>query len=123
MNKSNQTEHTSPEITTSNPQSNRGHVPQLFPLGGVMIYHQVVQIIGHEGVASLLLRHATGDWGELCEHHQQLNHEAIKSGKRVVSVYKHASGTPICILTEGNRRSTLVFLEHQYPGPAAEDIR
>lgn len=67
----------------------------------------------------LLQRHATGDWGIVCEEDRQANDNAIRSGARILSVYFLPDETKIWLITdaedaEGDRQSTTFLLPEEY---------
>jgi hypothetical protein len=48
------------------------------------------------GVAALyLLRHGTGDWGELTPDDQEANERAVDIGERILSAYNLRRGTAL----------------------------
>ena len=61
----------------------------------------------------LLLRHAHGDWGELCREDKTANNEALKEGWRVMSAYT-VEGNTIWIITEADRSVTTALLPSEY---------
>jgi hypothetical protein len=64
--------------------------------------------------ASVLARHANGDWGELDEHDRRANEYALKHGLRVLSAYTLSSGEKIWIITEADRSTTTILLPEEY---------
>lgn len=64
-----------------------------------------------------LVRHATGDWGDLDPEDAKLNDAALTSGEdRIFSVYKR-DGIPdgkIWIITERDRSATTVLFPSEY---------
>lgn len=63
---------------------------------------------------TLLRRHATGDWGELCPEDQEANRLAVALGGRVLSAYTLADRVRIWIITEADRSATTLLLPEDY---------
>ncbi len=65
-------------------------------------------------------RHATGDWGMLCEEDKEANDEALQSGARILSAYFLADETKLWVITDavidgkGNRQATTLLLPEEY---------
>jgi hypothetical protein len=60
-----------------------------------------------------LVRHATGDWGELCAFDRRQNEIALREGLRVLSSYEVPAGR-IWIITEADRSVTTILLPEDY---------
>jgi hypothetical protein len=67
-------------------------------------------------MARALLRHRSGDYGDLCEEDCKVNEEALKHGGRIFSSYKTADGVKFWIITEGEGSGivTTVLLPSEY---------
>ncbi len=66
-----------------------------------------------------LCRHASGDWGLVCEEDKEANNEALKSGARLLSTYFLPDETKLWIITDaedemGNRQATTFLLPEEY---------
>jgi hypothetical protein len=66
-----------------------------------------------------LIRHVTGDWGDLDEEDQSLNDSAVSDGSRILSAYQTSKGERIWIVTEaaddqGHRSSSTMLLPREY---------
>jgi len=66
-----------------------------------------------------LRRHASGDWGIVCEEDKEANNEALKSGARLLSAYFLPDETKLWIITDaeddkGNRQATTFLLPEEY---------
>jgi hypothetical protein len=59
-------------------------------------------------------RHASGDWGDLCEEDKAHNDYAIENGERVFSSYNYNEGTKIWIITEWDRSATTILFPEEY---------
>lgn len=67
-----------------------------------------------EGPEAYIVRHARGDWGDVCETDVKLNDEALERGERVLSSYELSDGTEIWIITEWDRSATTLLLPREY---------
>lgn len=90
----------------------------LFNLGQIAINRIVLNrmndnpMFGQEvGVA--FQRHASGDWGNLCEEDKQMNDEGLKGDGRLFSVYDTSQGK-IWIITERDRSATTILFPNEY---------
>ena len=63
---------------------------------------------------TLLRRHATGDWGDLCSEDMEANRLALALGRRVLSVYTLAEGILVWVITEADRSATTLLLPEDY---------
>jgi len=79
---------------------------------------KVLELLAAEGVIgaspeTLIMRHASGDWGELDAHDRAVNERALRHGWRVVSAYHFCGGTVrIWIITDGG--TTTILLPEEY---------
>jgi hypothetical protein len=62
---------------------------------------------------NFLVRHATGDWGELCTFDRRQNEIAVREGYRVLSSYDVLAGR-VWIITEADRSVTTILLPEEY---------
>jgi hypothetical protein len=67
----------------------------------------------------LLRRHASCDWGIVCQEDRVANNDALKTGGRLLSAYFLADETKIWIITDaedgqGQRRATTFLLPEEY---------
>ncbi len=83
----------------------------LFPPG------QVVATQGALGLGINLLpylvRHLTGDWGDLGDFDRQQNDLALREGDRIFSAYETQAGR-LWIITEWDRSATTFLLPDEY---------
>ena len=61
-----------------------------------------------------LIRHAQGDWGDLCQEDKESNEYALKNGERLLSAYKLRDGEKIWIITEWDRSVTTILFPSDY---------
>lgn len=72
-----------------------------------------------QGPGEFLRRHASGDWGDLCEEDRRLNDLAMRDGSRILSAYKTKAGAKVWIITEaqdddGRRASSCILTPDEY---------
>ena len=67
---------------------------------------------GHDAF-EYLARHATGDWGELCEHDRRVNEISLRQGWRILSSYPIGE-LRVWIITEADRSVTTILLPEEY---------
>jgi len=85
-----------------------------FPLGRLLATSSAASQLSPEDVAVGICRHASGDWGEVCEDDPASNEEALVEGLRLMSVYTSSSGITFWIITEWDRSMTTVLLPEDY---------
>jgi len=67
-----------------------------------------------ESPASYLMRHVTGDWGDLPEEDIRENELSLEKGYRLFSAYHLSSGKKIWVITEWDRSVTTILLPDEY---------
>jgi hypothetical protein len=84
-------------------------------LGKVIATPGAIKLLSGAGddAFSYLARHATGDWGELCEYDRRQNDVALREGYRVLSSYPVGQGR-VWIITEADRSVTTILLPEEY---------
>ena len=65
-------------------------------------------------VRKSFLRHATRDWGEMCEEDKAYNDYALEHGERLFSSYNYNEDTKIWIITEWDRSATTILFPSDY---------
>lgn len=88
----------------------------LFKLGVVVATPAALQILAESGTSpwALLSRHVSGDFGpELDAEDVQANHDAIRDGERVLSLYVVA-GVRLYVITEADRSSSTILRADEY---------
>jgi hypothetical protein len=65
-------------------------------------------------IIRLLVRHITGDWGEVDADDQSANDHALILGERLLSAYRLPDGTKVWLITEADRTATTVLLPSEY---------
>ena len=108
---------TSSASTASHNTDSRRTRPARFPLGHVVATPGALEAVRENGVDVLALvrRHASGDWGDLCEGEALANDLALDPAcpARLLSAYETEAGR-IWILTEADRSATTVLLPSEY---------
>jgi len=89
----------------------------LFPLGQVVSTPGAIQALMEEGtgLSGFLLRHVTGDWGDLCEADKRENDFAVSRKLRIFSAYTlPRAKAKIWVITEADRSATTFLLPEEY---------
>ena len=102
----------------------------LFHLGRLLATPGALRTLEEFGVQplTLILRHVTGDWGDLCKEDKQVNAVAVEFGSRIFSSYKLARADgdrvlaeTVWVITEANdgtiggpRECTTILLPREY---------
>ena len=61
-----------------------------------------------------LQRHASGDWGELCDEDKRENELSVREGFRILSAYRTRKDVRLWVITEADRSSTTILLPEEY---------
>jgi hypothetical protein len=88
----------------------------LFTLGRVVTTGCALQRLDANGIDSfeLVIRHVTGDWGELSDEDQEANARAVLEGLRILSSYPMPDGTKVWVITEADRSLTTFLCPNDY---------
>jgi len=86
----------------------------LFPLGKIVMTRGVHAAIAAEQLLDALLRHAHGDWGDVCDEDRGSNEEALVRQFRLFSVYGASDTSKFWIITEADRSYTTILLPEEY---------
>ena len=88
----------------------------LFELGEMLLTRGAFDAIVSEAQSPLdfFVRHAQGDWGELCEEDVSRNNQALIDGSRLLSAYRTRSGVKLWVITEADRSATTILLPEEY---------
>jgi hypothetical protein len=89
---------------------------RLFSLGQIVATPGALQALEKAGqlASHFLVRHALGDWGDLCDEDKTANDEALADDLRILSAYRLEDGTKIWVITECDRSATTVLLPQEY---------
>ena len=91
-------------------------MPPKFSLGRTVATPGALEVLAanKQSPAEFLARHASGDWGDLCEEDKRLNDEALLDGSRILSSYTLANGEKLWAISEADRSSTCLLLLSEY---------
>ena len=81
-----------------------------FPLGRLVITTDAAEALHRTDVHAALLRHAFGDWGEVCAADAAENELALTEGFHLQSAYTDRNGVAFWVVTEWDRSTTTVWL-------------
>ena len=86
-----------------------------FPLGRILATPGALEALREAGEDPFgyLARHASGDWGDLCEHDRRENERALKNGWRILSSYP-VGEKRVWVITEADRSCTTILLPSEY---------
>jgi hypothetical protein len=86
-----------------------------FPLGRVVAPPGALNLLEEAGEDLLrnLVRHASGDWGEIDPQDRRENEQSLKHGWRILSSYPVGDGH-IWVITEADRSITTILLPEEY---------
>jgi hypothetical protein len=86
------------------------------PLGQTFITPAAHEAILEAGQLPLefLLRHQSGDWGDVCEEDRRENELSLAHGFRLLSSYRTSEGEKLWVITEHDRSATTILLPSDY---------
>jgi hypothetical protein len=87
----------------------------LFSLGMIVATRGVLAHLDRRAINAqgYLMRHVTGDWGDVPQEDAESNRDAVKYGARILSAYDMA-GERVWIITEADRSSTTLLFPSEY---------
>ena len=89
--------------------------PGKFPTGQLVITRGAAAALTVGDLSQALLRHLSGDWGNLDCADWELNEAALQHGaNRLFSVYESEAGTKFYLITEWDRSVTTFLLPEEY---------
>lgn len=102
--------------------SDRLFPEQKFPLGRTVITVGAQEAISQEKALVMLKRHASGDWGAMCDEDKAQNDAGLNSQNRLHSAYPIDDAKPcaghgpntIWVITEWDRSVTTLLLPDEY---------
>lgn len=94
---------------------NAEHTPR-FALGQVVATPGALAAMEEAGqnLLELLMRHQSGDWGELDEEDKAENELSVREGFRLMSAYVLSTSIKVWIITESDRSATTFLLPEEY---------
>jgi hypothetical protein len=86
-----------------------------FPLGQVVATPGALKLLEENGEEPLyyLIRHRSGDWGEIDPQDRRENERSLEHGWRLLSSYPMGAER-IWIITEADRSVTTILLPEEY---------
>jgi hypothetical protein len=88
--------------------------PLSFKLGQVVATAAATETIPGDEMMTALDRHASCDWGDLCEEDKATNEQALRKRGRLFSAYETKDKTKFWIITEWDRSVTTILLPSDY---------
>lgn len=80
---------------------------------GQLILTSGAKILSEADILACLKRHASGDFGSVCEEDFDANLDAIRCGDRILSAYE-CSSKRVFVITEADRSATTMLLAEEY---------
>lgn len=81
--------------------------------GSLVATSNAINTFDSHSMFSCLMRHITGDWGDLCDEDKELNNEALRHGGRLHSSYD-VDNKKMWIITEADQSITTILLPEDY---------
>jgi hypothetical protein len=85
-----------------------------FQLGQIVATPNALNHLTQDDIRSGIIRHQSGDWGDLDEDDRKENDLSLERGTRLLSVYHASNGVTFWIITEADKSSTTVLLPEDY---------
>jgi hypothetical protein len=87
----------------------------LFALGQIVATPGALELLesAEEAPSEFIVKHVSGDWGEICDEDRELNDAALKEQSRLFSAYT-VGNDKLWIITEADRSSTTLLLPSEY---------
>jgi hypothetical protein len=88
----------------------------LFDLGQVVGTPGALRALqeARQSPGELVVRHVTGDWGDLEDEDKAENDFSLKAGLRIFSAYRLSSSVKVWVITEADRSATTLLLPEEY---------
>ncbi|HDR8925983.1 hypothetical protein WS58_15920 [Burkholderia pseudomultivorans] len=83
-----------------------------FRPGRIFASLAALQVLRASGVSpiELVLRHVSGDWGNLSDSDRRQNELSIEAGLRLLSSYALPTGRSVWVITEWDRSATTILM-------------
>lgn len=85
-----------------------------FRLGSVVTTPNALRSLTQEDIVTGIVRHQSGDWGDIGKEDQQINNRALIEGRQVLSAYHALNGIKFWIITKADRSITTILLPKDY---------
>jgi len=88
----------------------------LFALGEIRVSPGVRDALDESAQEPIefLMRHVTGDWGQVTAPEKEENERALAGGRRIASAYDTAEGIRIWVITEYDHSATTLTRPSEY---------
>lgn len=93
---------------------------RIFQLGSIVITENLYFTIPAHEIHAAILKHASGEWGDVDGDRREENEIALLRGLKLLSVHHDSDDTEFRIVTAADRSATVVFLPHDLRMLAAE---
>ena len=87
---------------------------QKFPFGNVYITRGAKDTLDTRDMIDGLLRHLSGDWGDICGDDWYANERSLEHNFRLVSSYVDRNGHRFRVITEADRSATTILLSQEH---------
>jgi hypothetical protein len=85
-----------------------------FQLGQIVATPNALNHLTQDEIRSGIIRHQSGDWGDLDADDRKENDLALERGTRLLSAYQASNGVTFWIITEADKSSTTVLMPEDY---------
>ena len=85
-----------------------------FQLGQTMATPNAINCLTQDDILSGIIRHQSGDWGDVGQDDRKENDLSLEKGFRLFSVYHARNGVKFWIITEADRSATTVLMPEDY---------
>ena len=85
-----------------------------FQLGQIVATPHALNHLTQDDIRSGIIRHQSGDWGDLDADDRKENDLALERGTRLLSAYQASNGVKFWIITEADKSSTTVLMPEDY---------
>lgn len=88
----------------------------LFALGQIVATPAALEALRESGQEpdEFLIRHGSGDWGDVPQEDRDCNNQAVKNGSWLLSAYVTKKDQRIYLITECDRSVTTLLLPSEY---------
>jgi len=100
-----------------NPKSTRERLPiALFSLGQIVATPGALEVLDRYAInaVDLIVRHQSGDWGNVPPGDAEENLRSVENGCRILSSYPISDDQNLWIITEADRSVTTLLLPEEY---------
>ncbi|MDR5853247.1 hypothetical protein P9239_17885 [Caballeronia sp. LZ062] len=89
----------------------------LFRPGRIFVSPAALQVLRTAGVSpvELVLRHVSGDWGNLSDSDRRQNELSVEAGLRLLSSYDLPTGQSVWVITGWDRSATTILVPDDSP--------